>query len=106
MHKLASALSVAALAALPLSLTAPSAFADNPHTTISSCDVFGPESHGPGITFTQTDNKITVSIHCTEVDGSPPRAVKFVCSDVFPDVKGQFVLTPSGNVEGHCTFRL
>jgi hypothetical protein len=107
MRKFTSAIGVAALATLPLGLTAPSALADNPHTALASCDVFGPGSHGPGITFTQTDGKITLSIHCTNVDGSPSRAVKLICSDVFgPDVKGQFVLTPSGNVEGHCTFPL
>jgi hypothetical protein len=106
MRKLTSTLSVAALVAFPLGLIAPSALADAPHTTTVSCSqFFGPQSQGTGVTVRQADNRITFSSHCTNAGFSPPRAEKlFICSDFFADAKGQFVITPSGNIEGHCTF--
>jgi hypothetical protein len=106
MHKLTSALGVIALATLPLGLVVPSALADNPHTVFASCSQeFGPDSHGPGITSTVHNGEITVSGHCTNVtDEAAPQAEKASCSDFIPGAKGQFVLTPSGNLEGVCTF--
>ncbi|HET9118557.1 MAG TPA: hypothetical protein VFN75_10885 [Pseudonocardiaceae bacterium] len=106
MRKLTSALGVTALATLPLGLVMPSALADNPHTVVASCSQeFGPDSHGPGITFMVRNGEITVSGHCTNViDESVPRAEKASCSDLIPGANGQFVLTPSGNLEGVCTF--
>lgn len=106
MRKLTSALDVTALAALPLVLAVPSALADNPHPVFASCgQAFGPDSHGPGITFTEHNGNITVSGHCANViDVSVPRAQSASCGDFIPGASGQFVLTPSGNLEGHCTF--
>lgn len=106
MHKLTSALGVTILAALPLGLALPSALADNPHTVFASCSqAFGPDSHGPGFTLTEHNGQITVSGHCVNaVDVSAPRAENASCGEFIPGVSGQFVLTPSGNIEGHCTF--
>ena len=107
MRKLTSALGVTALATLPLGLAVPSALADNPHTvfTASCSHEFGLDSQGPGITVTVQNDKITLSGHCTNViDESAPRAVKGSCGDFIPGANGQFALTPSGNLEGHCTF--
>jgi hypothetical protein len=107
MRKLTSALGVTALAALPLGLAVPSALADNPHTVFASCsEAIGPDSHGPGVTFMVQNGKITVSVHCANVtDASVPRALKALCGDFIPGLNGQFVLTPIGNLEGHCTLR-
>ena len=106
MCKLMSALGVTALAALPLGLAMPSALADNSHTVFASCSqLFGSDSHGPGISFTEQNGDITVSGHCTNVvDVSALRAEKASCGDFIPGARGKFVLTPSGNLEGHCTF--
>jgi hypothetical protein len=106
MRKLTSALGVTALAALPLGLAVPPALADNPHPIFASCSqAFGLDSHGPGITFTEHNGTITVSGHCADVIGvSVPRTQNASCGDFIPGASGQFVLTPSGNLEGHRTF--
>jgi hypothetical protein len=103
MRKITSAFSATALVALSLGLTAPLALADTAQkATIPCSDVFGADAKGD-ITLKQDGNKITLSAHCnTELVG-PEHAVKFECSIVDPDVKGQFVITPSGNFEGHCS---
>jgi methionine-rich copper-binding protein CopC len=106
MRKLASALSVTALVLLSLGLTTPSAFADPAHTvTIPCSDVFGSDAKGK-ITLMQNDDKVTLSAHCNTDLVGPEQAVKFECSIVDPNVKGQFVITPSGNFEGHCSVPL
>lgn len=106
MPKLTSALSVAALVTLSLGLTAPSALADPAQkATIPCSDFLGSDAKGT-ITIKQNDNKITLSVHCNTDLVGPERAVKFKCSDFGPDVKGQFVITPSGNIEGHCSVPL
>lgn len=106
MRRLMSALGVTALAAVPLGPAVPSALADNSHEVFASCSqAFGPDSHGPGITLMEQNGAITLSGHCTNIiEVSPPRAEKAACGDFIPGASGQFVLTPSGNIEGHCTF--
>lgn len=106
MRKITSALGVTALVALSLGLAAPLALADPAQKlTIPCSDVFGPDAKGK-ITVKQNDNKVTLSAHCNTDLVGPERAVKFECSIVDPDIKGQFVITPSGNFEGHCSIPL
>jgi hypothetical protein len=104
-RRIASALSVAALVALSLGLTATPALADTPQTATFPCSkLFGPGATGT-VTIAQNDDKITVNLHCNTGTPGPDHAVKLKCSDVAgPDTKGQIVITPSGNVEGHCSF--
>jgi len=103
--RMASALSVAALVALSLGLTATPALADDAHTgTIPCSDLFGPAATGT-VTIKQNDDKITVSLHCNTNTPGPDHAVRIKCTDVVgPHATGQFVITPSGKVEGHCRF--
>jgi hypothetical protein len=106
MRKIMSALSVTALVVLSLGLTAPLALADPaPAVTIPCGDVFGPDTKGK-IMLKQNDDKVTLSVHCNTDLVGPEHAVEFECSIVDPDVKGHFVITPSGNFEGHCSVPL
>jgi hypothetical protein len=103
-RRIASALSVVALVALPLGLTATPALADAAQTATFPCsDIFGQSATGTA-TIKQNGDKTTVSLHCNTDAPGPDHAVLFKCNIFGPDVKGQVVVTPSGNFEGHCSF--
>lgn len=104
LRHIVTTLYVAAVMALPLGLAATPALADPDQTVTVLCStVFGPSAAGT-ITIKQNDDKIAASLHCNTDLPGPNHAMRFKCDTFAPDVKGQFVFTPSGNIEGHCSF--
>ena len=104
-RRIATTLYMAALVALPLGLTATPALADSDHTVVEQCSkLFGPSATGT-ITTKQKDDKVTISVHCNTHLPGPDPAVVLKC-DSAPGAKGKLVFSPSGNIDGQCSFPL